>query len=199
MEESKQKLQEKHKRIVDILAEVGPESTALFCPSRTQVDHLLVRCEELFNVSADSLVTIQDLRKSSPYNNLIIPGWFDKKQMRELRVSGFAQNYFMVLYPFEQEWEHVSSKAQRRWSNHLLHATSAYAKRFERTYIDFSSVERWPKAVPIVVVQVPAFCLPLKPKAVLVREVWCTSEKRHGAVAISIFYSNRVVIIVSPL
>ena len=70
--------------------------------------------------------------------------------MRELRVSGFAQNFFMVLYPFEHEWERVSSKAQRRWSNQLLGATSAYAKRFAQTYDDFSSVERWPKAMPIV-------------------------------------------------
>ncbi len=141
--------QKKHQAICKALSESDSDKTALFCPSRTQAERLSARCEELFRIDAKSLVTIHDLRTRRPYDTLVIPGWFDKKQMRELRVSGFAANYVMVLYPFESDWERVSSKAQRRWSNHLLGATSTYAIRFESEYSNFSSVERWPNVEPI--------------------------------------------------
>lgn len=141
--------QSKYRKILEVLREKSAEKTALFCTSQTQKERLESRCKTILGIDSQYLVTIDDLRRSSPYQNLLIPGWFNKKQMRELRASGFAENYYMFLYPFERSWEEVSARAQHRWSGQLIHATSQYAKRFESTYRDFSSVERWPEARPV--------------------------------------------------
>lgn len=143
-------LRRKYIRIVEAQREFGLKNATLFCESKAQYDRLAPVSKDLFGLGRESLVTLQDLRERSPSDCLLIPGWFDKRQMRELRASGFAESYWLFLYPFEHEWEKTSSKAQRRWVNRLTEATSKFGKRFERKYKNFASAERWPEPKPVV-------------------------------------------------
>src|SRR5260370_29643374 len=47
---------------------------------------------------------LERLRKSAPYDCVIVPGWLDKMSMREIASNGYADGLELILYPFEQRW-----------------------------------------------------------------------------------------------
>lgn len=73
-------------------------------------------------------VTLEALRRSAPYDRVVIPGWVDRETMREVGANGYGATTDIVLLPFERRWYDKTLSAARRWERQLEQNTSRFLK-----------------------------------------------------------------------
>ena len=124
----------RHAAIRELVSAPENGSIAILCSSapiaalaeeRTADDPLFDRVDWL---------AIQKLRRSAPFDRLIVPGWIDRRVMREIRNSGYSRQVDLVMYDFEREWETVSRKAGQSWQRRLVKGLGRQWKSFERDF-----------------------------------------------------------------
>ena len=64
-------------------------------------------------------VNMEGLRRTAPYDRVIVPGWLDRLSMRELANNGYGARLDFVLYPFEQRWLDSTLSANARWEKRI--------------------------------------------------------------------------------
>jgi hypothetical protein len=106
--------------LVDLIESIPPSrSLAVVCRS----EQVAERCRA-FNEARPKLrraiwTNLQGLRKSAPYDWLIVAGWLDKMSMREIAANGYGARLELILYPFEQRWFDSIQEASRKWERRL--------------------------------------------------------------------------------
>jgi len=73
-------------------------------------------------------MTLETLRRSAPYDRVIIPGWVDRETMREVGANGYGATTDIILLPFERRWYDKTHNAARRWERRLEHDTARILK-----------------------------------------------------------------------
>ena len=105
--------------IEKLIARNGTESIAVVCPSMPVADSATRRTSDHVVLGKARWLSLNQLRQVAPLGQIIIPGWLDRRAMRELRNTGYATHIDLVLYDFEREWETKSRKAARSWEKRL--------------------------------------------------------------------------------
>lgn len=73
-------------------------------------------------------MTLDALRRSAPYDRVVIPGWVDRETMREVGANGYGAITDIILLPFERRWYDKTRNAARRWERRLEHNTAHVLK-----------------------------------------------------------------------
>jgi len=79
-------------------------------------------------------VSIRELRNDAPFDTIIVPGWLNRKIMREVSAAGYALKTHYILFPFEAQWYETSRKAGDIWKKRLLSKHGERWKDQERVY-----------------------------------------------------------------
>ncbi len=78
-------------------------------------------------------MTLETLRRSAPYDRVVIPGWVDRETMREVGANGYGATTDIILLPFERRWYDRTRTAARRWERQLEHDTARILKDISQT------------------------------------------------------------------
>ncbi|MEI9927828.1 MAG: hypothetical protein WDN44_09125 [Sphingomonas sp.] len=78
-------------------------------------------------------MTLETLRRSAPYDRVVIPGWVDRETMREVGANGYGATTDIILLPFERRWYDKTRNAARRWERRLEHDTARILKDISET------------------------------------------------------------------
>lgn len=92
---------------------------ASHCGDQTRSDPMLSRFDWM---------TLETLRRSAPYDRVVIPGWVDRETMREVGVNGYGATTDIILFPFERRWYDKTRSAARRWERQLENDTARFLK-----------------------------------------------------------------------
>jgi hypothetical protein len=110
-------------------------SIAVVCRSERIAESCKAVSEARPELKRINWTNLEGLRKSAPYDWVIVPGWLDKMSMREIANNGYAGRLELILYPFEQRWFDSTMEACRKWERRLegktvisLRGLSAFSK-----------------------------------------------------------------------
>jgi hypothetical protein len=70
-------------------------------------------------------MNLETLRRKAPFDRVLVPGWLDRRAMREIASNGYGARTELVLLPFEKAWFDNTVAAARRWEKRLEGATVA--------------------------------------------------------------------------
>lgn len=87
-------------------------------------------------------MTLETLRRSAPYDRVVIPGWVDRETMREVGANGYGATTDIILFPFERRWYDKTHNAARRWERQLENNTARVLKDISETEFALPSA-RW--------------------------------------------------------
>lgn len=93
--------------------------TAVLCASAVRAEQAVARTRSDGTLHRVTWIGPQSLRSKAPFDDLLIPGWFDRSLMREIRAGGLAVRQHYVLFPFEMRWEGRSRTAGERRQREL--------------------------------------------------------------------------------
>lgn len=78
-------------------------------------------------------MTLEMLRRSAPYDRVVVPGWVDRETMREVGANGYGAITDIILLPFERRWYDKTRNAARRWERQLENDTARILKDISET------------------------------------------------------------------
>jgi hypothetical protein len=104
------------------------KSIAIVCRSTPAVEKCVRLASGMPDFRKVSWITMAAVRKSAPFDNLIVPGWLDRLSMRELANNGYAKELDLVLFPFEQRWFNATVAANQRWEQQARRKTVGVLK-----------------------------------------------------------------------
>lgn len=87
-------------------------------------------------------MTLETLRRSAPYDRVVVPGWVDRETMREVGANGYGAATDIILLPFERRWYDRTRNAARRWERRLEQDTARVLKDISETEFALPSA-RW--------------------------------------------------------
>ena len=120
------------KKILATRNETGP--VMVLCKSAELVKKYSLNASCQFGNAPVKWLTFDQLRITAPVRQLIVPAWMDKKTMRELRGSGYAQRFDMLFYEYEMDWEKASQNATLVWQRRLASSMSTQWHTLEKKY-----------------------------------------------------------------
>lgn len=95
------------------------ESVAVVCRS----SQIAAECGRLSEADPDlgrlSWMNMEALRRTAPYDRVLVPGWLDRFSMRELANNGYGARLDLILYPFEQRWFERTMAANGAWERRI--------------------------------------------------------------------------------
>lgn len=93
------------------------EAVAVVCRSARLAEECTAASRTVPQLRRFSWMNIEGLRRTAPYDRVIVPGWLDRLSMRELANNGYGSQLDLMLLPFEQRWFDSTMAASRRWEN----------------------------------------------------------------------------------
>jgi hypothetical protein len=115
--------------LVEAAIQRGEKEIAILCRS----SHIAAKCEAATGtnpqLSSVKWVNMDALRRMSPVDRVIIPGWIDRITMRDLGNNCYGNFLDLVLLPYEAGMFDSGISAGQRWESTLSKNNSArYAK-----------------------------------------------------------------------
>jgi hypothetical protein len=124
--------------IEQLIARRGTGSIAVVCPSGQLAESATRRTSDHAVLGKARWLSLDQLRQVAPIGNIIIPGWLDRRPMRELRNTAYATHIDLVLYDFEREWETKSRRAARSWEKRLTSRMRNQWNSLKETFPDLA-------------------------------------------------------------
>jgi uncharacterized membrane protein YkvA (DUF1232 family) len=105
--------------LVESALQNGEKEIAVLCRS----NHIAAKCEAATLshpiLSQVKWVNLDALRRISPVDRLVVPGWIDRITMRDLGNNGYGVFVDLILLPFEAEMFKSGLSAGLRWESQL--------------------------------------------------------------------------------
>ena len=115
--------------LVEIARQRGEKEIVILCRS----SHIAAKCESETSshpqLSMAKWVNMDALRRMSPVDRVIVPGWIDRITMRDVENNGYGNSVDLVLLPYEAEMFKSGVSAGQRWQMILSKNNSA---RYEK-------------------------------------------------------------------
>lgn len=116
---------DRQSELIDLIESIPPSlSVAILCRSERVAERCKAITETHPKLNRVIWANLGNLRKSAPYDCVVIPGWLDKMSMREIANNGYAGRLELILCPFEQRWFDSMCEASRNWERRLEEETA---------------------------------------------------------------------------
>jgi hypothetical protein len=138
---------DRQSELVDLIENIPPSrSIAIVCRSARIAETCREVTERDAKLKRATWTNLERLRKSAPYDWVIVPGWLDKMSMREIANNGYSGRLGLILYPFEQRWFSSIREASQKWERRLEEKTTTSLRRLTAvSKLNTGGASLWPE------------------------------------------------------
>lgn len=90
-----------------------PDECVVLCSSTLAAESASERTKEHPILSRARWVSVAGLRQGPPCRHVIVPGWMERKTMREIRNNGYSRHIDYIFFSFEDDWDRRSKHGGR--------------------------------------------------------------------------------------
>jgi hypothetical protein len=112
-------VEDRRDSLAEIVYSAADEVIAVVCRSGPIADACCASSQTDPMFSGLTWTSMERLRRDAPFDRLLVPGWLDRRAMREIASNGLAGRTDFVLFPFEKTWLDNVLAASRKWERRL--------------------------------------------------------------------------------
>lgn len=95
------------------------ERIAVVCRSAVVASACTAHCAEDPVLGRLRWMSTEQLREQAPFDRLIVATWLGRSIMREICDSGFAREVHFILFPYERDLLHSTTRAATSWRRRI--------------------------------------------------------------------------------